>query len=408
MLINSASVNPTSHLNSSALEGNLAGGVSSISVKDILQNSNIFGGKVSHSLGAPMLTSPSIDLSEISTFTVRDFLSKGAEGANLEQDLNALSNSFADQANKMLQTSMTESRVGAGQYFAIGGMSSTAVALLAAANNLMLALNTADTKLSGKLSLVSFSAAQTTARSMEREGMSMLSGNISQSALQMGITGVGAKLEHKGIQNERGAIKNNATKLDKLNAESHSIRDVLNGQNKVKLGAEGVDTTKSLDFKSRQNSAQNLSDANFKSNVESGAVDSLNLKDSNKQLSPEHQAILSRRLEAVESDIRIENSALDSNRIKAREQQMTGDMIMKNSMVVGGIAGASGQYTATLERSEQQISNISNRIAGTASDDTRESGRKSTNLIQEMLRAIESINQSKAAAMSAVAGNIRA
>ncbi|SUG46139.1 pathogenicity island 1 effector protein [Salmonella enterica subsp. arizonae] len=86
-------------------------------------------------------------------------------------------------------------------------MSSNAVALLAAANVLMLTLNQADTQLSSKLSLVSFEAAKTTASSMIREGMNALSGSISQSALQMGITSVGAKLEYKGLQNERGALK---------------------------------------------------------------------------------------------------------------------------------------------------------------------------------------------------------
>ncbi|MFA3910805.1 IpaC/SipC family type III secretion system effector, partial [Salmonella enterica] len=75
--------------------------------------------------------------------------------------------------------------------FDISGMSSSAVALLAAANTLMLTLNQADSKLSGMLSLVSFDAAKTTASSMMREGMNVLSGSISQSALQLGITGVG-------------------------------------------------------------------------------------------------------------------------------------------------------------------------------------------------------------------------
>ncbi|HBI5480758.1 TPA: type III secretion system translocon subunit SctB, partial [Salmonella enterica subsp. enterica serovar Welikade] len=42
------------------------------------------------------------------------------------------------------------------------------------------------------------------------------------------------------------------------------------------------------------------------------------------------------------------------------------------------------------------------------SDEARESSRKSTSLIQEMLKTMESINQSKASALAAIAGNIRA
>ncbi len=40
----------------------------------------------------------------------------------------------------------------------------------------------------------------------------------------------------------------NAAKIDKLTTESHSIKNVLNGQNSVKLGAEGVDSLKIVKY----------------------------------------------------------------------------------------------------------------------------------------------------------------
>ncbi|EAM8390749.1 hypothetical protein ABI54_25870, partial [Salmonella enterica] len=43
-----------------------------------------------------------------------------------------------------------------------------------------------------------------------------------------------------------------------------------------------------------------------------------------------------------------------------------------------------------------------------ASDDVRESARKANSLIQEILKIMESISQSKMTTMAAVAGNIRA
>lgn len=46
---------------------------------------------------------------------------------------------------------------------------------------------------------------------------------------------------------------------------------------------------------------------------------------------------------------------MDMTRIDARKMQMTGDLIMKNSVTVGGIAGASGQYAATQERSSSKL-----------------------------------------------------
>lgn len=409
MLVNNAVINPATYLNNHSVENTPQSGSQSISIKDILSSIGIASSKISELGLSPTLTAPAPGVLTQTAGTITSFLKTSIQNADMNQDLNALANNFSHKANDMVQTHLREQQVEVGKIFDISGMSSNAVALLAAANLLMLTLNQADTKLSGKLSLVSFDAAKTTASSMMREGMNALSGSISQSALQLGITGVGAKLEYKGLQNERGALKHNAAKIDKLTAESHSIKNVLNGQNSVKLGAEGVDSLKSLSMKKTgADATKNLNDATLKSNAGAGATESLGIKDSNKQISPEHQAILSKRLESVESDIRLEQNTMDMTRIDARKKQMTGDLIMKNSVTVGGIAGSSGQYAAIQERSEQQISQVSNRVASTASDEARESSRKSTSLIQEILKTMEGINQSKASAFAAIAGNIRA
>ncbi|ECG1030447.1 IpaC/SipC family type III secretion system needle tip complex protein [Salmonella enterica subsp. salamae] len=409
MLINNAVINPATYLNNHSVENTPQPGSQSISVKDILSSIGITGSKVSELGLSPTLTAPAPGVLTQTTGTVTSFLKTSIQNADINQDLNALANNVTTKANEVVQTQLREQKAEVGTFFDISGMSSSAVALLAAANVLMLTLNQADTNLSGKLSLVSFDAAKTTASSMLREGINGMSGSISQSALQLGITGVGAKLEYKGLQNERGALKHNAAKIDKLTTESHSIKNVLNGQNSVKLGAEGVDSLKSLNMKKTgADATKNLNDATLKSNAGASATESLGIKDSNKQISPEHQAILSKRLESVESDIRLEQNTMDMTRIDARKMQMTGDLIMKNSVTVGGMAGSAGQFAAIQERSEQQISQVNNRVASTASDEARESSRKSTSLIQEMLKAMESINQSKASAFAAIAGNIRA
>ncbi|ECG8514390.1 IpaC/SipC family type III secretion system needle tip complex protein [Salmonella enterica subsp. salamae] len=409
MLINNAGINPATYLNNHSVENTPQSGSQSISIKDILSSIGITSSKISELGVSPTLTAPVPGVLTQTTGTVTSFLKTSIQNADINQDLNALANNVTTKANEVVQTQLREQKAEVGTFFDISGMSSNAVALLAAANVLMLTLNQADTKLSGKLSLVSYDAAKTTASSMMREGMNSLSGSISQSALQLGITGVGAKLEYKGLQNERGALKHNAAKIDKLTTESHSIKNVLNGQNSVKLGAEGVDSLKSLNMKKTgADATKNLNDVTLKSNAGASATESLGVKDSNKQISPEHQTILSKRLESVESDIRLEQNTMDMTRIDARKMQMTGDLIMKNSVTVGGIAGSAGQYAAIQERSEQQISQVNNRVASTASDDARESSRKSTSLIQEMLKAMESINQSKASAFAAIAGNIRA
>lgn len=270
----------------------------------------------------PVLVPPAGDLSVRKMRDAASFLKNAGEDTVL---LSSVEKEFIKKANEEIQRCMEEKQAGKEDFFDISNLSSGAIALLVAASMLMLSLNQADTRLSGKLSLVSFDAAKNMADSMKREGIGMLAGNISQSVLQLGLTGVGAKFGLKGLKNEKLALRQNTAKMTLTN-------DV-------------------------KGTGQNIKD----------------------------------------------NLAFN-----ARRQEMTGNAIMQNSTAVGNIAGSSGQYAATLERSEQQISQASNRVAGTASDDVRESARKANSLIQEILKIMESISQSKMTSMAAVAGNIRA
>ena len=270
----------------------------------------------------PVLVPPAGDLSVRKMRDAASFLKNAGEDTAL---LSSVEKEFIKKANEEIQRCMEEKQAGKEDFFDISNLSSGAIALLVAASMLMLSLNQADTRLAGKLSLVSFDAAKNMADSMKREGIGMLAGNISQSVLQLGVTGVGAKFGLKGLKNEKLALRQNTAKMTLTN-------DV-------------------------KGTGQNIKD----------------------------------------------NLAFN-----ARRQEMTGNAIMQNSTAVGNIAGGSGQYAATLERSEQQISQASNRVAGTASDDVRESARKANSLIQEILKIMESISQSKMTSMAAVAGNIRA
>ena len=270
----------------------------------------------------PVLVPPAGDLSVRKMRDAASFLKNAGEDTVL---LSSVEKEFIKKANEEIQRCMEEKQAGKEDFFDISNLSSGAIALLVAARMLMLSLNQADTRLAGKLSLVSFDAAKNMADSMKREGIGMLAGNISQSVLQLGLTGVGAKFGLKGLKNEKLALRQNTAKMTLTN-------DV-------------------------KGTGQNIKD----------------------------------------------NLAFN-----ARRQEMTGNAIMQNSTAVGNIAGGSGQYAATLERSEQQISQASNRVAGTASDDVRESARKANSLIQEILKIMESISQSKMTSMAAVAGNIRA
>lgn len=324
MLTVNPGVNPSVNAPQAPVQKILQPGLQPAGVNDLLSVPGAAdeGGRAPAS--DPVLAPPAGDLSVRKMRDAVSFL-KNAEEDTVS--LNAVERAFIKKANEEIQRCMEEKQAGKEDFFDISHLSSGAVALLVAASMLMLSLNQADTRLAGKLSLVSFDAAKNMADSMKREGTGMLAGNISQSALQLGLTGVGAKF---GLKNEKLALRQNTAKLKTL-----------------------ADDVKGPGSRPEQNIKDNLA-------------------------------------------------------LNARRQEMTGDAIMRNSMAVGSIAGSSGQYAATLERSEQQISQASNRVAGTASDDVRESVRKANSLIQEILKIMESISQSKMTTMAAVAGNIRA
>lgn len=358
--------------------------------------------KLNDILHAPNLTAPSVNINKDMSSAVKKYLLDILDNPSLISDLSALSEKVESGVNQQLERKVKE-QAEQGKPFDISGLSSSAIALIVAANVLMLALNTADTLLSGKLSQVSFDAAKSTAASMVREGMSILASSISQSTLQLGITTVGAKTEYKGISNERGALKYNGGKLEALNVERVGMKNALNTNNATKLGVE-TDSLSKLETQSTKGTIQqNLNQASLQKQG-----DSVNLQASNQKINLEHQAALSRTLDDVDADITTQQNTLSDNTLKARNKQTLGGAIMKSSQAVGGVAGSSGQYTATLERSEQQINQANSRVASTASEDTRESSQKTRNLIQELLRMMDSISQSKNAAIGTVAGNIRA
>lgn len=401
--VNAYNTNISNYYAPNTSETAVAAKAAGLSINDL---SPILGQAVSKTLNdilrAPNLTAPSVNINKDMSSAVKAYLLDILENPSFIRDLGALSEKVESGVNQQLESKVKE-QAEQGKPFDISGLSSSAVALIVAANVLMLALNTADTLLSGKLSQVSFDAAKSTAASMVREGMSILASSISQSTLQLGITAVGAKTEYKGISNERGALKHNGGKLEALNVERAGMKNALNTNNATKLGVE-TDSLSKLETQSTKGQIQqNLNQASLQK-----PSDSINLQASSQQIKPEHQAALSRTLDDVDAEIATQQNALSDNTLKARNKQTTGDAIMKSSQAVGGVAGSSGQYTATLERSEQQISQANSRVASTAAEDTRESSQKTRNLIQELLRVMDSISQSQNAAIGTVAGNIRA
>lgn len=387
-----------------------------VDIKDILPILNSAGrdGKaLAEVMSGPQLRPPSAEVSKQVTDALKSYLSEKAQDPAFIQDLGAVYQKVESGVSKLVNDKVKE-QAEQGKSFDISGMAPNGAALMVAAIVLMSALRTADNTLSSKLSLVGFDATKATAASMVREGVANLSSSVVQSVGQMAITGVGAKKSLSGINAERGALKNNAPKLAKLGDEGRNIQSTLGRQNTVKLGTD-ADGLKQVGLKPQQPGAAKpgAGELNAQSNA-AGSVadgmagDKIGLQSSNQRLAKEHETALRSAGENLSVKGQAEQLAMDDTKLKAQAKQTTGKAIMDSSSAASNIAGGSGRYAATLEQSEQQISQASSRVANTASEETRESSRKSDSFIQELLRTLDNISQSKNAAMGAVAGNIRA
>ncbi|MBP4049432.1 IpaC/SipC family type III secretion system needle tip complex protein [Chromobacterium violaceum] len=375
----------------------------------ILSQSGSVGRELAGALaGKPDLVQPKTLLKPEDAGVLHGWLSAKREDAGFVAGVEHTANKLEQIIDKELEQRGAEQDAG----FDISGLSTRMAALLSQAIVLMSALRTADNALSTKLSLVSFDATKATAASMVREGIANLSSSIVQSVGQVAITGVGAKKSLNGLNAERGALKNNTPKLEKMVDEKRNIQTTLDRQNTVKLGTD-ADGLKQVGLKpqngaARPEVAELSAQPNAAASVADGmAGDKIGLQSSNPRLSKEHESALVSAAEELDVKIRTEERVIADINLKAETKKTTGKAIMDSSSAVGNISGGSGRYAATLEQSEQQISQASSRVASTASEETRESSRKADSIIQDLLRTLEGNGQSMSSTMAAIAGNIR-
>ncbi|AOZ52603.1 IpaC/SipC family type III secretion system effector [Chromobacterium vaccinii] len=217
-------------------------------------------------------------------------------------------------------------------------------------------VRTADSKLNGQMSIVSFDAAKAGAAATVKAGQDELLGSVAQSTLQVGMSATGAGMRHGGLSAERGVLKTNSVKVAKLDSEINT--------NKIKL-------------------------------------ESPNVKSSDRQELMEHNG----KLEIKRQE---EHRAGEDTRLAADKKKTSGQLVMDTSAAVGNVAGSAGRYAASTEQANQQISQASSQVASNASGEARDRSRSTDGIIQDVLKVLDGVSQSNMAAMGTVAGNIRA
>jgi invasin C len=353
----------------------------------------------------PQLALP-IDVRKMQDVGVlRSWLADKQDDGRLTAGLEGFTGTLVQRVTEQLEKNPENGAV----VFDISGMSSRMATLISQAIVLVSALRTAESALSSKMSLVKNENDKNVAASIQREGREMLGSSIAQGVSQMAVTGVGTKQQLNGLSAERGVLKNNMPKFNKLNDEARQIQNTLAHQNPVKLGLD-ADSLKEVRLKpqstAQQQTATSLSGQTKVSVAPEG--DSIALQSSHSRLSKEHESTLMGLNEDIKVKTQAESVAMENTRLKAQAKQAQGRAITDGSRAVSDIAGSGGRYAAALEQSEQQIKRSASQVAGTASDEANKRKDAASSLIQDLLRTLESTSQSQQAAMGAVAGNIRA
>lgn len=370
------------------------------------------GGKTSATLqqNKPELAAPRDLLKPQDTGVLRSWLESLRLDSTFSDSVDTLY-SQVEQATKKELSLRSDEQHDPG--FDISGYSNRMTALLVQAIVLMSSLRTADTALSTQLSLVSFEAVKFTAAAMEREGMAALSSSISGAAFQFAVTGVGAKTSLNGLQQQRSALKFNGSKVNSATNELGGMQDALKRPNVASMGPQ-ADSLNKVDLKPNAQVKPGSAGADSVDNLRPAVANPVgdtpahDLSPSNKQLSEEHSAALGNVGGGLSAQKQDESMALESNRLSGQGKYAVGQAIMQSSQAVNSMAMAGGTFVAARERSDQQISQASSRVADNASQETRESSRKSDTIIQDLIRMVDAVNQSRSAAMGAIAGNIRA
>ncbi|KVN41173.1 hypothetical protein WJ64_32760 [Burkholderia ubonensis] len=318
--------------------------------------------------------------------------------------------------------------------FDISGMSSSQIEVLTQALALASMLRTAYTDLHGKLGQVSFDAATAQAKAIERQGVSALSGSVAQGAMQLGFAGAGAGMQAKGLARERGALGNQGQRLNHLDIEARGIKMDLKQQGKSasRAGIDVPDTPNAkrpvaADGGAQKATATNLPASDPKLAAAPDVSDTLAAAGEaqratpdgsapavqssepqavvNRPLTPEQKAVLEQRLQDIRNESVELNQTMSDERLQAQSLRARGDFLMQIQHPVAGLAAGASRYASTLEESQQQIAQASARVASTAADDAREGSHKASALAAEVLRIIQSSNESRAATMASIANN---
>ncbi|EFB1451837.1 hypothetical protein DFY03_23475 [Escherichia coli] len=286
--------------------------------------------------------------------------------------------SFTDKACSVVFNAAnklnTNDAVNNDDFFDISHISPQGVDLLTAAIILSNALYRSEIELSSNLSVISFEHAQTAADKIKEEGSDALWGAIGQAGMALGAAGTGTAMQVGSSVKERGvyseAKKTSTPETSSVTPVVNSAPTTSSGSVSVAEGQSKTETTNAIMSSEREQPAE------------------------------AHQANVTKENELV-------LSSEQQKRLKSAESlNFIGNFVSQIGTFSGTVAMQLGQMNVRVDQASSQIEQAQSQATNVAADNLRNVSSSVLNLIQEMLKTMDSLCQSKLSNMTVFSSHI--
>ncbi|ENY9850172.1 IpaC/SipC family type III secretion system effector [Escherichia coli] len=326
---------------------------------------------------------------------------------NQLRDFGLQKTSFTDKACSVVFNAAnklnTNDAVGDDDFFDISHISPQGVDLLTAAIILSNALYRSEIELSSNLSVISFEHALTAADKIKEEGADALWGAIGQAGMALGATGAGTVMQVGSSVKERG-VYSEAKKT--ATPETPSVTPTVAPASATSTGSVSGETMPTSVQGGQNADLRATETTNVTANSEqkqSAAEQSAEEQPS--QVSSEDHKTQTNVTKGQENELVL--SSEQQKRLKsAQSLNLIGNFVSQIGTFGGTVAMQVGQMNVRMDQASSQIEQAQSQATNVAADNLRNVSSSVLNLIQEMLKTMDSLCQSKLSNMTVFSSHI--
>ena len=300
---------------------------------------------------------------------------------NQLRDFGLQKTSFTDKACSVVFNAANKLNTN-DDFFDISHISPQGVALLTDAIILFNVLFRSEVNLSSKLSVISFEHAQTAADKIKEEGKDALWGGVAQGSVGLVMTGAGTVGQSVGILKERNvyAEASKGASTPKTPTETPTV---------TSASTTPSDSTSNMEMEPSNDTLIEASDSQPRTNT---------TEEQDKKIN-----------KSLTQDKKIDDllTSKQHHSLKfAQILQIVGQGASQAGSSIGTICMYSSQYYAKMDQASSQIEQAQSQATNVAADNLRNVNSSVLNLIQEMLKILDSLCQSKLSNMTVFSSHI--